>query len=211
MVSHAVLLDLFYHFLGHRFVNIHFDKELLWVLAVVIDLVLKLPYFISRSLYYKLHLIIRMLIFIIVVVTLLFLSRIFIFLFRDSLVFCSHPDIVIIHFKLLISSLQLSQWGILESAVLLEPGLGVEACPPDVILVSILDATLVSNDYMLVSEYLFDSLLTLKVVLLNLKVLVTIKVHEIVRLVSPICIVMITFFDLVRPPSYYLSLLLLIE
>ena len=125
MVSHAVLLDLFYHFLGHRFVNIHFDKELLWVLAVVIDLVLKLPYFISRSLYYKLHLIIRMLIFIIVVVTLLFLSRIFIFLFRDSLVFCSHPDIVIIHFKLLISSLQLSQWGILESAVLLEPGLGV--------------------------------------------------------------------------------------
>ena len=70
MVSHAVLLDLLYHFLGHSLVNIHFDKELLWVLAVVIDLVLKLPYFISRSLYDKLHLIIRVLIFIIVVVTL---------------------------------------------------------------------------------------------------------------------------------------------
>ena len=79
------------------------------------------------------------------------------------------------------------------------------------ILVSILDATLVSNDYVLVTEYLFDPLFTLKVVLLNLKVLVTIKVHEFVHLISPICIVWVTLLYLVRPPSYDLSLSLLIE
>jgi len=66
------------------------------------------------------------------------------------------------------------------------------------ILVSILDTVHVTNNEVLVSK-LLDPLAAFLPMLLYLKVLVTIKVHELIDFVSPLMIIGIPVPDLVAP------------
>ena len=68
------------------------------------------------------------------------------------------------------------------------------------IFIPILHAVHISNNDVLIAKIL-DSIAAILVVKLNLEVLVTIEIHEIVDPIGPFIIVRIVLLDLVRPPG----------
>jgi hypothetical protein len=83
-------------------------------------------------------------------------------------------------------------------AVLLSPSCREARSAPDIILLSILDTVLVTNNEVLVAE-LLDPLAALLPMLLDLKVLITVIVHEVIDFVSPLTIIRIPVPDFVAP------------
>jgi hypothetical protein len=77
-----------------------------------------------------------------------------------------------------------------------------------VILVTILVALDVTHDYMLVTKLMSNSGLAFLPVHLNLEVLVAIKVHEVVLLVSSLRVKSILLKNFELPPAHLFSLLL---
>jgi hypothetical protein len=83
-------------------------------------------------------------------------------------------------------------------AVLLSPSCREARSAPDIILLSILDTVLVTNNEVLFAE-LLDPLAALLPMLLDLKVLITVIVHEVIDFVSPLTIIRIPVPDFVAP------------
>jgi hypothetical protein len=71
-----------------------------------------------------------------------------------------------------------------KSAVLLSPSCREVRSTPDMILVSILDSVLVTNNEVLIAK-LLDPVAAFLPMLLDLKVLIAVKVHELIDFVSP--------------------------
>ena len=202
MLLHALILNLLDHVRGHKLVNVNVYEEVLRILSVLINLILELPNLLLGSISDVISLDVITFAFLIVLIITLINCK-------DTHALNSQALILVAIGHLFHATTQLSQLSsTLNRAVLLIPSRRIFARAPNMVFEAILDFSLVTNNDVLVAEVVLDSSAALLVVHLDLEVLVTVKIEQIVDLVGPLSIVGIILIDLVGPPRYHLSFFL---